>query len=144
MFIYFWDRERWSISGGGAEREGDTESEAGSRLWALNCQHRAWREARIHKPGDNDLSWGRTRNQLSHPGAPYVSSSIQMFPRSFMHVIHVFHACFMHVLQDLLWSNWGQKQQLNCINTEKVVFLRRPRLQRLWFQVLGPRSESSW
>ena len=31
-FIYFWDRERQSMNGGGAEREGDTESEAGSRL----------------------------------------------------------------------------------------------------------------
>ena len=35
MFIYFWDRERQSMNGGGAEREGDTESETGSRLWAI-------------------------------------------------------------------------------------------------------------
>ena len=34
MFIYFWDRERQSMNGGGAEREGDTESETGSRLRA--------------------------------------------------------------------------------------------------------------
>ena len=32
MFIYFWDRERQSMNRGGAEREGDTESETGSRL----------------------------------------------------------------------------------------------------------------
>ena len=31
-FIYFWDRERQSMNGGGAEREGDTESETGPRL----------------------------------------------------------------------------------------------------------------
>ena len=31
-FIYFWDRRRQSMNGGGAEREGDTESETGSRL----------------------------------------------------------------------------------------------------------------
>ena len=32
-FIYFeTERERQSMNGGGAEREGDTESEAGSRL----------------------------------------------------------------------------------------------------------------
>ena len=31
-FIYFWDRERQSMNGGGAEREGDTESETGSRF----------------------------------------------------------------------------------------------------------------
>ena len=30
FFIYFWDRERQSMNGGGAEREGDTESETGS------------------------------------------------------------------------------------------------------------------
>ena len=38
MFIYFWDRERQSMSGGGAEREGDTESKAGSRLWAVSTE----------------------------------------------------------------------------------------------------------
>ena len=31
-FIYFCDRERQSMNRGGAEREGDTESETGSRL----------------------------------------------------------------------------------------------------------------
>ena len=36
MFIYFGDRERQSMNGGGAEREGDTESEAGSRLGAIS------------------------------------------------------------------------------------------------------------
>ena len=36
MFIYFWDRERQSMSEEGAEREGDTEPEAGSRLWAVS------------------------------------------------------------------------------------------------------------
>ena len=30
--FFFGDRERQSMNGGGAEREGDTESEAGSRL----------------------------------------------------------------------------------------------------------------
>ena len=38
MFIYFWDRERQSTSGGGAEREGDTESKAGSRLRAASTE----------------------------------------------------------------------------------------------------------
>ena len=32
MFIYFGERDRQSMSEGGAEREGDTEPEAGSRL----------------------------------------------------------------------------------------------------------------
>ena len=34
MFIYFWDRDRaWTGEG---QREGDTESETGSRLWAIS------------------------------------------------------------------------------------------------------------
>ena len=39
MFIYF-ERERQSVSGRGAEREreGDTESAAGSRLRAVNIE----------------------------------------------------------------------------------------------------------
>ena len=36
MFIYLWDRERQSMSRGGAEREGHTESKAGSRLRAVS------------------------------------------------------------------------------------------------------------
>ena len=38
MFIYFWDRERQSMNGRGSEREGDTESEAGSRLWVVSTE----------------------------------------------------------------------------------------------------------
>ena len=37
-FIYLWDRERQSMNGRGAEREGDTESEACSRLWAVSIE----------------------------------------------------------------------------------------------------------
>ena len=36
FLIYFWDRERQSMNGGGAEREGDTETETGTRLWATS------------------------------------------------------------------------------------------------------------
>ena len=36
IYLFFWDRERQSMNGGGAEREGDTESEVGSRLWAIS------------------------------------------------------------------------------------------------------------
>ena len=50
------DRERQNMSRGGAERGGDTESEAGSRLWAVstepnveleltNCEIMTWAEA---------------------------------------------------------------------------------------------------
>ena len=36
--VYFWDRERQSMNGGGAEREGDTESETGSRPRAVSTE----------------------------------------------------------------------------------------------------------
>ena len=49
MFIYFWDRERQSASGGGAEREGDTESETGSRLWAVSTEPDAGLEPTNHE-----------------------------------------------------------------------------------------------
>ena len=38
MFIYFWDRERQSMSREGAEREGDAESKASSGLWAVGTE----------------------------------------------------------------------------------------------------------
>ena len=38
MFIYFWDRERESMNRGGSEKEGDTESETGSRIWAVSTE----------------------------------------------------------------------------------------------------------
>ena len=37
-FIFLRDRERQSMSGGGAKREGDTESEAGSKLQAVSTE----------------------------------------------------------------------------------------------------------
>ena len=36
MFIF--ERDRQSMRGGGAEREGDTESKAGSRFWAISTE----------------------------------------------------------------------------------------------------------
>ena len=47
MFIYFWDRERQSMSGGGAERG---RHRIQSRLHAPSCQHRGQRGARTHEP----------------------------------------------------------------------------------------------
>ena len=68
MFIYFWDRERRSMNRGGSEREGDTESKAGYRLWAVSTEPdgRTW----THGWWDHDLSRSRTLHRLSHPGAP--------------------------------------------------------------------------
>ena len=47
MFIF--ERERESMSRGGAEREGDTESEAGSRLWAVSTEPDAGLEPMTHE-----------------------------------------------------------------------------------------------
>ena len=38
VFIFLRQKERESMSRGGAERERDTESEAGSRLWAVSTE----------------------------------------------------------------------------------------------------------
>ena len=38
MFIFERERQRQSVSGGGVEQEGDTESEAGSRLRAVSTE----------------------------------------------------------------------------------------------------------
>ena len=40
MFIYFWgtQRERQSVTQQGAEGEGDSESEAGYRLWVVSTE----------------------------------------------------------------------------------------------------------
>ena len=71
LFIFEGERERERMSGGGAEREGDTGSELwDSRLWAVSTAPRSG--AQTHKPWDRDLSWNQTLSQLSHPGTPYV------------------------------------------------------------------------
>ena len=38
MFIYFWDRERDSAWAGEGQRERETESKAGSRIWAVSAE----------------------------------------------------------------------------------------------------------
>ena len=48
-FIYFLYRERQSMNEGGAEREGDTESEAGSRLRAISPEPDAGLELTNHE-----------------------------------------------------------------------------------------------
>ena len=49
MFIYFWDRERQNMSREEAEREGDTECEAGSKLWAVSTEPNAELKATNHE-----------------------------------------------------------------------------------------------
>ena len=49
MFIYFWEREWDKVWGGEGQREGDTESEAGSGLWAVITEPDAGLELMDHK-----------------------------------------------------------------------------------------------
>ena len=71
MFIYFRERERQRGNKGGAEREGDTESQAGSRHWAISTEPKAGLKL-TNERWDRDLSWSQTLNQRSHPGAPMI------------------------------------------------------------------------
>ena len=64
MFLFIFERERQSMSKGGAERG---RHRIQSRLQALSCQHRAWHRAQTHQPWDHNP----TLNWLSHPGAPH-------------------------------------------------------------------------
>ena len=63
MFIYFWDRERQSMNGGGAEREGDTESETGSRLRAISPEP----DAGLELTGCEIVTWLKSDAQPTAP-----------------------------------------------------------------------------
>ena len=67
IYSFLRDRERQNMSREGAERG---RHRIWNRLQALSHQHRAQRGARTHGLWDHDLSWSRTLNRLSHPGAP--------------------------------------------------------------------------
>ena len=47
--VYFWERKRQTSSWGRAEREGDTESKAVSRLWVVSTNPEAGPEAMNHE-----------------------------------------------------------------------------------------------
>ena len=63
VFIYFWDRERQSMNGGGAEREGDTESETGSRLRAISPEP----DAGLELTDCEIVTWLKSDAQLTAP-----------------------------------------------------------------------------
>ena len=64
MFIYLRERkrERQSASRGGAEREGDTESEAGSRLGAVSAEPDVWFEVTDHAI----MTWAEAKAEAGH------------------------------------------------------------------------------
>ena len=71
MFIYFWERQRqrdrvWAMWG--AEKEGHTESEAGSRLWAVSTEPDVGLELTDYEI----MTWTEVRRfkRLNPPGTP--------------------------------------------------------------------------
>ena len=73
MFIYFWQREkeRQSMSRGGAEKEEDTESEAGSRLWAVSTEPSTGLELTDREI----MTWaevGRSTDQATQPPTTFI------------------------------------------------------------------------
>ena len=74
FFIYFWERAETECEWVGGRERG--RHRIPSRLQALSCQHGARCGARTHRPWDHDLSWSRTLNRLSHPGAPSLFSNV--------------------------------------------------------------------
>ena len=61
MVIYFWQRERHSMSRGQAEREGDTESKVGSSLWAVSTEPDAELELADHEI----MTWAKVRRSTN-------------------------------------------------------------------------------
>ena len=61
MFIYFWRREteKQSMSRAGAERQGNTESEAGFRLWAVSIEP----DAQLELTNCKIMTWA----EVGHP-----------------------------------------------------------------------------
>ena len=81
MFILFLrERKRQSMSERGAEREGDTEFEAGSEL---SAQGLTWGL----KPWDHDLRRSWTLNCLSHLGASNMSIFFAAAVRTLLHAV---------------------------------------------------------
>ena len=69
-FIHFWETERDRAQAGEEQREGDTDSKAGSRLWAVRTEP----DAGLELMSCEIMIWAevghRLGGRLSHPGAP--------------------------------------------------------------------------
>ena len=69
FYLFLRERETEYELGRGRERGRQNPQ---SRLQALSCQHGAWCGTQTREPRNHDLSWSRTPNWLSPPGAPTV------------------------------------------------------------------------
>ena len=87
MFMYFWERQRQTVSGVGAERERETSNlkpAPGSELSAQSLMRGS------NSPAvDHDLSRSRTLNWLSHPSAPKYFKSLTILINVLLHLIGV-------------------------------------------------------
>ena len=66
MLIYFWERQRDRVQAEEGQRERDTESKAGSRLWAVSTQP----DAGLELTNNKTMTWTEvgTLHRLRHPG----------------------------------------------------------------------------
>ena len=72
MFVYFWERERQSMSKGEAKR-------GRHRIWSkLQALSRPPLRARTHEPRDHDLSRSQMFNRLSPPGTPRIPEHLKI------------------------------------------------------------------
>ena len=60
LFIYFWERERERETArvGKVQRQGDTESEAGSRIWAISTEP----DAGLKLTDRDIMTWAEVRH----------------------------------------------------------------------------------
>ena len=96
-FIYFWERERVHASRGGAETEGDTESEAGSRFWAVSTEPNAGLKLMNHKI----MTWGKV-GSLTH-WATQAPLFFSFFKQGRFQ--HVSHTEIMNLVKYIGWKN---------------------------------------
>ena len=63
FYVFYFERDRDSVSGGGAEREGDRESQAGS-VWSVVRGQGTEPDTGIElrNPWDHDMSWNQESN----------------------------------------------------------------------------------
>ena len=77
MFIHFWKTE--STSRGGVEREGETESEARSRLWAVNTEP----DAELKLTDREIMTWAEVGHSTDWaPQAPFTVGILKALPGS--------------------------------------------------------------
>ena len=112
--VYLFLRQRETEHEQGRSRERGRHR-IGNRLQALSCQHRAWRGARTHGPWDHDLSWSRTLNQPSHPGAPRIcrvsrSGSFNTLREMAYFLLTNYELCILHCV---FLDTWHLKMQSN-------------------------------